>query len=132
MAKTKLEGFSRVAVLKFGASYPHYFALYDDGTDYKIGDMVVVSGNSRPSVIIDILTAEEAAEKTSLSITAEVIGRVDTTAYDRRVAMRKEKESLKKEMTKRRGEIQKKLDDEFYASKDPEYAEMLKRYEEMQ
>lgn len=44
MAKTKLEGFSRVAVLKFGASYPYYFALYDDGTDYKIGDMVVVSG----------------------------------------------------------------------------------------
>lgn len=24
MAKTKLEGFSRVAVLKFGASYPYY------------------------------------------------------------------------------------------------------------
>lgn len=131
MAKTKLEGFSRVAVLKFGASYPYYFALYDDDTDYKIGDMVVVSGNSRPSVIIDILTAEEAVEKTSLSITAEVIGRVDTTAYDRRVAMRQEKEALKKEMDKRRGEIQKKLDDEYYASKDPEYAEMLKRYEEM-
>ena len=121
MARTKLEGFSRVAVLKFGASYPYYFALYDDGTDYKIGDMDVVSGSSSPSVITDILTAEE----------AEVIGRVDTTAYDRRVAMRKEKEALKKEMAKRRGEIQKKLGDEYYASKDPEYAEMLKRYEEM-
>lgn len=131
MAKSKLEGFSRVAVLKFGTFRPYYFALYDDGTDYKIGDMVVVSGSSSPSVITDILTAEEAAEKTSLSITAEVIGRVDTTAYDRRVAMRKEKEALKKEMAKRRGEIQKKLDDEYYASKDPEYAEMLKRYEEM-
>lgn len=131
MAKSKLEGFSRVAVLKFGTSRPYYFALYDDGTDYKIGDMVVVSGSSSPSVITDILTAEEAAEKTSLSITAEVIGRVDTTAYDRRVAMRKEKEALKKEMAKRRGEIQKKLDDEYYASIDPEYAEMLKRYEEM-
>ena len=107
MAKSKLEGFSRVAVLKFGTSRPYYFALYDDGTDYKIGDMVVVSGSSSPSVITDILTAEEAAEKTSLSITAEVIGRVDTTAYDRRVAMRKEKEALKKEMAKRRGEIQK-------------------------
>lgn len=118
-------------MLKFGTSRPYYFALYDDGTYYKIGDMVVVSGSSSPSVITDILTAEEAAEKTSLSITAEVIGRVDTTAYDRRVAMRKEKEALKKEMAKRRGEIQKKLDDEYYASKDPEYAEMLKRYEEM-
>ena len=131
MARTKLEGFSRVAVLKFGTSRPYYFALYDDGTYYKIGDMVVVSGSSSPSVITDILTAEEAAEKTSLSITAEVIGRVDTTAYDRRVAMRKEKEALEKEMAKRRGEIQKKLDYEYYASKDPEYAEMLKRYEEM-
>lgn len=132
MAKKKLEGFSRVAVLKFGASYPYYFALYDDDTDYKVGDMVVVSGSSSPSVITDILTAEEAAEKTSLSITAEVIGRVDTTAYDRRVELRKEKESLKKEMTKRKEAIQKKLDDEYYASKDPEYAEMLKRYESLQ
>lgn len=131
MAKTKLEGFSRVAVLKFDASYPYYFALYDDGTDYKVGDMVAVSDGSSPGVISDILTTEEAAEKKSLSITAEVIGRVDTTAYDRRVAMRKEKEALKKEMAKRRGEIQKKLDDEYYASKDPEYAEMLKRYEKM-
>lgn len=104
MAKTKLEGFSRVAVLKFDASYPYYFALYDDGTDYKVGDMVAVSDGSSPGVISDILTAEEAAEKKSLSITAEVIGRVDTTAYDRRVAMRKEKEALKKEMAKRRGE----------------------------
>lgn len=131
MAKTKLEGFSGVAVLKFGTPRPYYFALYDDGTDYKVGDMVVVSDGYNPSVILDILTAEEVAEKTSLSIAAEVIGRVDTTAYDRRVAMRKEKEALKKEMAKRRGEIQKKLDDEYYASKDPEYAEMLKRYEEM-
>ena len=131
MAKTKLEGFSGVAVLKFGTPHPYYFALYDDGTDYKVGDMVVVSDGYNPSVILDILTAEEVAEKTSLSIAAEVIGRVDTTAYDRRVAMRKEKEALKKEMAKRRGEIQKKLDDEYYASKDPEYAEMLKRYEEM-
>lgn len=131
MARTKLEGFSGVAVLKFGTPRPYYFALYDDGTDYKVGDMVVVSDGYNPSVILDILTAEEVAEKTSLSIAAEVIGRVDTTAYDRRVAMRKEKEALKKEMAKRRGEIQKKLDDEYYASKDPEYAEMLKRYEEM-
>lgn len=131
MAKTKLEGFSGVAVLKFGTPRPYYFALYDDGTDYKVGDMVVVSDGYNPSVILDILTAEEVAEKTSLSIAAEVIGRVDTTAYDRRVAMRKEKEALKKEMAKRRGEIQKKLDDEYYANKDPEYAEMLKRYEEM-
>lgn len=41
------------------------------------------------------------------------------------------KRSAEKEMAKRRGEIQKKLGDEYYASKDPEYAEMLKRYEEM-
>lgn len=33
----KLEGFSKVAVIKFGGNYPYHFAIYDDGIDYKVG-----------------------------------------------------------------------------------------------
>ena len=124
----KLEGFLKVAIIKYGCRNFH-FALYDDGTDYKVGDMVLLSGNSTPARIEEIINVED--NKFNGGITAEVIGRVDTTAYDKRVEQRKEKEKLKKEMDKRKKEIQKKLDDEYYASKDETYAEMLRRYENL-
>lgn len=34
----KLEGFSKVAVVKYGCC-SYFFAIYDDGNDYKAGDM---------------------------------------------------------------------------------------------
>ena len=127
----KLEGFSKVAVIKFGGNYPYHFAIYDDGTDYQVGDYVVVSANSPNAKIDEIISVEEAAKRSSKNITAEVIGRVDVSAYEKRVEQRKEKEKLKKELDKRKKEIQKKLDDEYFASKDETYAEMLRRYENL-
>ena len=127
----KLEGFSKVAVIKFGGNYPYHFAIYDDGTDYQVGDCVVVSANSPNAKIDEIISIEEAAKRSSKNITAEVIGRVDVSAYEKRVEQRKEKEKLKKELDKRKKEIQKKLDDEYYASKDETYAEMLRQYESL-
>lgn len=124
----KLEGYSKVAVIKYG-TYPYYFAIYDDGNDYQVGDMVVLSGSSTPSYITEIITPEEAGNRSGKNITAEVIGKVDISAYEKRVEQRKQKEKLKKELDKRKKEIQKKLDDEYYASKDETYAEMLREYE---
>ena len=126
----KLEGFTKVAVIKYGCASYH-FAIYDDGTNYEPGDMVVVSGNSTPGKIDEIISAEEAANRFKKNITAEVICKIDVSAYEKRVERRKEKEILKKEMDKRKKEIQQRLDDEYYASKDPQYAEMLKEYEEL-
>lgn len=128
----KLEGFSKVAVIKFGGNYPYHFAIYDDGIDYKVGDMVVLTGsNSTTARIDEIISVEESSNRTNKNITAEVISKFDTTAYDKRVEQRKEKEKLKKEMDKRKKELQKKLDDEYYASKDKTYAEMLRQYESL-
>ena len=127
----KLEGFSKVAVIKFGGNYPYHFAIYDDGTDYQVGDYVVVSANSPNAKIDEIISVEEAAKRSNKNITTEVIGRVDISAYEKRVEQRKEKEKLKKELDKRKKEIQKKLDDEYYASKDKTYAEMLRQYESL-
>lgn len=127
----KLEGFSKVAVIKFGGNYPYHFAIYDDGTDYQVGDYVVVSANSPNAKIDEIISVEEAAKRSSKNITAEVIGRVDVSAYEKRVEQRNEKEKLKKELDNRKKEIQKKLDDEYYASKDETYAEMLRQYERL-
>ncbi len=126
----KLEGYSKVAVIKYGC-VSYHFAIYEDGTNYEPGDMVVVSGNSASGEIEEIISAEEAANRFKKNITAEVICKVDTSAYVKRLEKRKNKEKLKKEMDKRKKEIQQRLDDEYYASKDPQYAEMLKEYEEL-
>lgn len=126
---TKLEGYSKVAVVNFGGySKDYQFAIYDDGNDYQVGDFVALSNNNPNARIKEII---EVSENYGRNITAEVIGKVDTTAYDKRVEQRKEKEKLKKEMDRRKKKIQKRLDDEYYASKDEEYAEMLRKYRSM-
>lgn len=127
---TKLEGFSKVAVIKRGCTQ-YYFAIYDDGNDYKVGDMVALSNNNPNAKIYEIISVEESRERYKMIITAEVIGKIDISAYEKRMEQRKEKEELKKELDKRKKEIQKKLDDEYYASKDDLYAEMLKRYKSL-
>ena len=126
----KLEGYSKVAVIKYGCT-PYYFAIYDDGNDYQIGDMVMFSGSSAPTKIAEIITLEEAAERYSGKISAEVIGKIDISAYEKRIEQRKQKEKLKKELDKRKKEIQQKIDDEYYASKDEVYAEILRQYESL-
>ena len=128
---TKLEGFSKVAVIKWGYCTQYCFAIYDDGNNYKVGEMVALSNNNPNAEINEIISIEEARERCKRDITAEVIGKIDVSAYTKRVAQRKEKEELKKGLDKRKKEIQKKLDDEYYASKDDVYAEMLKRYESL-
>ena len=126
----KLEGYSRVAVIKYGCT-PYYFALYDDGTDYKVGDFVALSGCSNNEKIAEIINLEEAQARCKKAIISEVIGKIDNAAYEKRVEQRKEKEQLKKELDARKKEIQKKLDDEYFASKDEEYAELLRKYESL-
>lgn len=127
---TQLKGYSQVAVVKHGCT-PYYFAIYDDGNKYQVGDFVVFSGASNPANIAELITPEEAKSRYSYSITAEVIGKVDVSAYEMRVAQRKQKKWLKEAMNKRKKDIQKKLDDEYYASKDETYAAMLKEYERL-
>lgn len=126
----KLEGYTKVAVVKYGCCQYH-FAIYDDGFDYNVGDMVVLSNGSNPTVINEIISVEEAERRFGKNITAEVIGKVDTSAYDKRVKQRKEKEKLKKQLDKLKKEIQKKLDNEYYASKDESFAELLREYESL-
>ena len=55
----KLEGFSKVAVIKFDGNYPYYFAIYDDGTDYQVGDMVVLTGSNATTAKIDEIISKK-------------------------------------------------------------------------
>lgn len=132
----KLEGYKAVAVTKEGCyGKKYYYAIYSDGETYKVGDKIVVSGINK-----DILTIEEiiTPEECNVNITAEVICKVDTLAYDKRVEERKYKAERKKEADKIKKQMDKMIAEmdqtkryEMYANDNPELAEKLKVYKEL-
>lgn len=139
----KLEGYYAVAVTEEGTGYygmtkDYYYAIFNDGNTYAIGDNILVSGvNKNVLTIKNIITSEEAKEKGRKDITVEVICKVDTSAYDKRV-----KERKKAERKKEAGKIKKQMDEmitgmnqtkyyDMYASDNPELAEKLKMYKEL-
>ncbi len=133
---TKLEGYCAVAGTKEGCYGRKYFyAIYDDGETYKAGDKIVVSGANKSVLIIEeILTPEEC----NVNITAEVICKVNTSAYDKRIEERKEKAERKKEVNKIKKQMDKMIAEmdqtkryEMYANDNPELAEKLKAYKEL-
>lgn len=129
-----LEGYKAVAVTKEGYyKKKYYYAIYDDGETYNVGDKILVSGANK-----DILTIDDiiAPDECNVNITAEVICKVDvdTSAYDKRIEERKEKAERKKEADKIKRQMDKMIlamDYEMYASNNPELAEKLKVYKEL-
>lgn len=132
----KLEGYKAVAVTKEGCYEKKYFyAVYDDGKVYVAGDKIVVSGANKGILTIEAILTPEECDK---NITAEVICKVDTSAYDKRVEERKEKVERKKEADKIKKQMDKMIAEmdqakryEMYASDNPELAEKLKAYKEL-
>ena len=129
----KLTGYKQVAAIKQGYS-TYYYAIYNDGRKYYPGDSVIVSGAASGMVqkIEEIVDPEEAASRMgNKSITAEVIAYVDTSAYEERVAKRKEATELKKKMD----QVIKQMDEsnkyEMYAERNPELKDMLETYKKL-
>lgn len=132
----KLEGYKAVAVTKEGCYVKEYsYAIYSDGETYKAGDKIVVSGANKDILTIEkILTPDEC----NANITAEVVCKVDTSSYDKRVKERKEKAERKKEADKIKKQMDKMITEmdqikryEMYTSDNPELAEKLKAYKEL-
>lgn len=108
----------------------YYYAIYGDQDCYNIGDKILVSGACHDILeIVNILTPEEFEGKVDL--TAEVICKVDTKAFDKRVEERRRKMKLKKELDKRLKEIINEGKYEWAAEKDPEFAKMLEEYKKI-
>ena len=123
-----LKGYYAVAETKQGYGSKYYYAIYDDGNTYKVGDMVIVSGVCRDILEIkNILTPEEI----TTNICAEVICKVDTSAYEDRVQKRKKAEKLKKEMDKMIKEMDESKKYEMYAEENPDLAEMFNEYKSL-
>ena len=132
----KLEGYKAVAVTKEGCYEKKYFyAVYDDGKVYVAGDKIVVSGANKGILTIEAILTPEECDK---NITAEVICKVDTSAYDKRVEERKEKAERKKEADKIKKQMDKMITEmdqtkryEMYTRDNPELAEKFKAYKEL-
>lgn len=129
---SKLTGFKAVAVVKQGCSVYH-FAIFDDGMEYQAGDKVAVSGASKDYLLTinEVITPEEAAQRYSGNITAEVIDVVNMYNYEERVAKRKAAEDLKKSMDKAIKEMQEVDKYEMYAKQNPALKDMLDQYKKL-
>ncbi|WP_143452704.1 hypothetical protein [Konateibacter massiliensis] len=127
---SKLTGFKAVAVVNQGYKNYH-FAIYEDNTEYQVGDRIIVSGSETIHTITEIITPEEAEQRYKGNITAEVIGKVDTSAYEERVAKRKEAEELKKSMDRAIREMDEVNKYEMYANQNPILKEMLDKYKKL-
>lgn len=120
-----LKGYYAVAETVQGYGGKYYYAIYNDGNTYKAGDKVIVSGTCNDVLEIkNILTPEEI----SRNITAEVICKVDTFAYDTRIQRRRKADKLKKEMDKMIKAMDESKKYEMYAEENPALAEKLNEY----
>lgn len=131
-----LTGYKAVAVIEQGTGCykkDYHYAIYDDGTTYMPGDKVYVSGTSNTCIlkIKEIITPKEAADRCKKNITAEIICRVDTNAYDARVEQRKEAAALKKEMDKMIKQMDETKKYDMYAAENPELKEMLDKFKNL-
>lgn len=126
----KLNGYEKVAVIKQGCK-DYFYAIYDDGNEYEIGDKVTVSGNITIQEIKEVISIDEAKLRYKGNITAEIITKLNTKAYDSRVERRVQTEELKKEMDK----IIKEMDEvnkyEMYAKQNPELKKLLDKFNEL-
>lgn len=55
----KQENYTKVAATINKYSKKYYFAIYEDGTDYQIGDTVLFSGVTGVGIISEIITPEQ-------------------------------------------------------------------------
>lgn len=126
---SKLTGYKAVAVIRQGYAFKHYhFAIYDDGFDYQPGDKVILSNSNDIWTISEIITPEEATARYNKNITAEVVCKVDTNSYEKRVQKRKAIEKLKRDMDKKIKEMDESKKYEMYAAESPDLKNMLESY----
>lgn len=133
----KLTGYQSVAVVELGSGYSkkdYYFAIYEDGTKYTVGDTVYVSGNGSDRIVTikDFVTPDFIEENIPKGITAEVICKINTAAYEYRVMQREEAAKLRKEMDKVIKEMDETKKYEMYAAENPALRELLDKYNELE
>lgn len=104
------------------------FALFDENV--AVGDRVLCDSEGGYSIaeVLNIHTKSEYSQLHSRVVTKEIICKVDFSAFDERVAKRREMASIKAEMDKLVAENQDLILYQAIAEKNPQMAVLLERY----
>jgi hypothetical protein len=102
----------------------HTYANFD--SSIVKGDMVIVS---TPYAGLALGTVVEVIERNDVNTTNEVVSKVDTTAYDARVANRAKAAELKAKMKERAKQLQDIALYQMLAKDDPAMLELLSEYQ---
>lgn len=127
----KMEGNYRIADVQFieGAnkSEVYAYACYDE--DVNIDDICVVKSAHHGFGIARVVRFRE---KTDEVITREIVCVADFHKFEAREMAREKRAELKKTMAKRASALQELAMYEMLAKSDPEMAELLKNYKELE
>lgn len=134
-----MNGYEEVASVKFvegtNATEVYHFALYDRVVE--VGDYALVKSNNGYGAsnygvygVVKVVGIEAAAEYSGDVPTAEIICKVDLSAYEKRREVRANRTALKKKMDKMVKDSQELLVYQTIANTNPEMAELLAAYRE--
>jgi uncharacterized protein YktB (UPF0637 family) len=125
----KLEGYSKVGII-VDNNVAWHCAIYEDGNTYEVGDSVIIAGCSYPRKITKIIDATD-FKKSHIILKFEIIGKIDISAYEKRVEKRQKKALLEMNMKARKREIMENLNEECLASIDDKFAKLLEEYNKL-
>lgn len=131
-----MNGYEEVASVKFvegtNTTKVYHFALYD--RTVEVGDYALVKSNNGYGAsnygVVKVVGIESAAEYSGAAPTAEIICKVDLSAYEKRCEMRANRTTLKKKMDKIVEDNQELMVYQTIANTNPEMAELLAAYRE--
>lgn len=125
----EVKGNYNVAMVKFvkgtNTDKEYAFALF--GSDIAVGDFVLCD-TSYGYGVAQVAKIIPHNEYSGINVSKEIICKVDFTEFNRRIELRKQKESLKKKMDKIVADNKELVLYQAIAEKNPEMAAMLMAY----
>lgn len=126
----KMNNYLNVAVIQF-LNASTAFKTYEYANyvpDLKANDLVVVMSAHHGMGLAEVV---EIKEHTDAELYREIVAKVDTSAYDSRVATRKQAAELKAKMQERAKQLQDIALYQMLAENDPEMAQLLQDYKSL-
>lgn len=127
MVISNIKNYLNVVRVRFrGEAKPcnHLYANFEP--DLNVGDLVVVKPAHHD---ITVAKVEEIIEGDNLEVQREIVAKVNTEAYDNRVAVRKQAAELKAKMEERAKQLQDVALYKMLAENDPAMMELLNEYQ---
>lgn len=127
------KGRFRIALIQFldGAKYKINYRVYDDGFEYKEGDLVVVSPAHHDMTIAKIKFLYDYDNILTHDENREIVCPIDISKYQERDKKAKEISKLRREMDKKVKELQGVALYELMAQHSPELRDMLTQFKEL-